>query len=211
MSRRLTGAFSLAEIITVIAILLILMAICGFAFGPSLYKAKTQPICASNLKQIATAYVMYSTDNDGGFPMIGGLSSHPYLAKQYHLVTRCPLNPQSEYEDMYSWALGLGGLRPNSPPRTSEIFPDGTSIPHFDSSLDVIVRCLDHGFDGFDRHGSRVFSIEGSTGGKVLGARLDTSVTRVFPLSCWEFGSWPKKQIAIYPGLWGHCDRPARG
>ncbi len=64
--RRKTG-FTLIELLVVVAIIAVLVAI----LLPSLQKARKQvrfTICASNLRQIASASIVYASESDGRFP-----------------------------------------------------------------------------------------------------------------------------------------------
>ncbi len=60
-------AFTLIELLVVIAIIAILAAILFPVFAQAREAAK-QTADASNMRQLATAMVMYATDNDGGTP-----------------------------------------------------------------------------------------------------------------------------------------------
>jgi prepilin-type N-terminal cleavage/methylation domain-containing protein len=64
MLRRANGGFTLIELLVVIAILAILAAILFPVFARARSKGY-QASCASNLKQIATAIIMYGDDHDG--------------------------------------------------------------------------------------------------------------------------------------------------
>src|SRR5689334_16347335 len=64
-------AFTLIELLTVIALIAILAAILFPVFGQARSKAR-QATCQSNLKQMGTAFAMYAADNDGLFPNPGG-------------------------------------------------------------------------------------------------------------------------------------------
>ena len=64
---RLFG-FTLIELLVVIAIIAILAAILFPVFAQARAKAR-QAVCSSNLKQIATAVIMYQQDNDGLGPL----------------------------------------------------------------------------------------------------------------------------------------------
>jgi type II secretory pathway pseudopilin PulG len=178
--------------LTVIAIVMVLMAIVLIVAGPGIYKQKTLPTCASNLRQIGMAYSIYYSDNDG-WPMDGGLVGPPWWAKRFgfNLQCSCPLNPKGQYWDNYT---------------ESNYFPDGSPIPQFDPSTDVLARCLEHGYDGFDKGSSTIWSITPATKGRVLGVRADGSVAKVAPVSCWEFGAWLPSTIPLYPQLWRSCD-----
>lgn len=64
-------AFTLIELLVVIAIIAILAAILFPVFAQARDKAR-QATCASNLKQIGNAFLMYASDWDGKFPTPGG-------------------------------------------------------------------------------------------------------------------------------------------
>ncbi|WP_309721760.1 DUF1559 domain-containing protein [Armatimonas sp.] len=65
------NSFTLIELLVVIAIIAILAAILFPVFAQAREKAR-QSVCISNLKQLGTAFLMYSTDYDGMFPSPGG-------------------------------------------------------------------------------------------------------------------------------------------
>jgi len=64
-------AFTLIELLIVIAIITILAAILFPIFGQAREKAR-QAMCQSNLKQMGTAFALYASDYDGVFPNPGG-------------------------------------------------------------------------------------------------------------------------------------------
>jgi len=66
-SDRCSGAFTLLEIIVVVAIIAILAALLLPALTSA--KAKSKQVgCANNLKQLALGFQMYAADNDGRLP-----------------------------------------------------------------------------------------------------------------------------------------------
>ena len=69
MSRRRSAqAFTLIELLVVIAIIAILAAIL-FPVFQSVRENARRATCQSNLKQLGTAFILYSNDFDGGLPM----------------------------------------------------------------------------------------------------------------------------------------------
>ena len=60
--------FTLIELLVVIAIIAILASILFPVFAQAREKAR-QTMCASNFKQLGTAFALYASDYDGGFPM----------------------------------------------------------------------------------------------------------------------------------------------
>ncbi len=68
--------FTLIELLVVIAIIAILAAILFPVFAKAREKAR-QTSCASNMKQIATATLMYVQDYDESFPLFGGEVNFP--------------------------------------------------------------------------------------------------------------------------------------
>ena len=70
MHRTRRSAFTLIELLTVIAIIAILAAILFPAFAKAKEKAM-QATCTSNLKQLALSMVMYTTDFDQRYPSSG--------------------------------------------------------------------------------------------------------------------------------------------
>ena len=71
--RRTRAAFTLLELLVVVAIVAALVAL----LLPALAGAREQArrvACASNLRQLHAAFMMYAQDNRGKFPMLGALN-----------------------------------------------------------------------------------------------------------------------------------------
>jgi prepilin-type N-terminal cleavage/methylation domain-containing protein len=66
-TRSVLRGFTLVELLVVIAILAILLVILIPALSGAMEKSR-RPKCASNLKQIGSAYLQYAGDNKGRFP-----------------------------------------------------------------------------------------------------------------------------------------------
>lgn len=193
--------------LVVIGIIGVLSGITGVMFGPGIAKSKTKPTCANHLRQVAQAYTLYQSDNDGGWPVIGGMVSNDYLAGLYKNPRACPLNPDSPYRDNYT--LGRYVMSPPGPGELTT-FLDGRPVPTFHPSTDVLARCLDHGAEGFSRGNGKIWVIDENTRGRVLGVRLDGSVRFVSPLSCWEARRMASPtELTVLAPVWRGCDYPA--
>ncbi len=102
---RYKSGFTLIELLVVVAVIAILVALLLPVLSTARHKAKDS-VCASNLRQLATATLLYAQDHDEAFPIGTYLSGHhngvcvrsvwglirPYL-KDFR-ITVCPANPQ---------------------------------------------------------------------------------------------------------------------
>jgi prepilin-type N-terminal cleavage/methylation domain-containing protein/prepilin-type processing-associated H-X9-DG protein len=132
---RSRSGFTLIELLVVIAIIAILAAILFPVFAQARDKAR-QATCQSNLRQYATATLMYVQDYDETFPMasyLGGTciatfywAVQPYVKNDG--ITQCPSEPQAM--DMTVMFAGPLPACPNTPRFTSyatnlDLFVDG--------------------------------------------------------------------------------------
>jgi prepilin-type N-terminal cleavage/methylation domain-containing protein len=199
MKKQSARAFTLVEIMVVLAIIFLFSAILFLVAGPGIARAKTQPSCSSNLRQQAVIYNLYATDNDDLSP---SSLQYLYTAKVDRNILVCPLSKLA-YRNMVD--VYNGYQLPGFKVKRSSL-PDGFALQSFDPQKDVLVRCLDHGFDGFSRQDSVGLKIDQHTKGKVLGVRMNGQITKVAPLSCWEFIYWEDPQIEANPTMWAGCD-----
>ncbi len=202
-------AFTLVEVIVVVAILMMLMSLVTIVVGPTVARRKTATSCASNLRQIAALYNLYMTDNDGVFPngsLMDRFTSSAYDPHNEEIF-RCPLTRGDDLNYGRYWDNVLGMTANWSKVPTITNFPDGRPIPASDPELDILYRCLDHAYGGFSRgEGIRVGRYLYNSVGTVLGVRLNGTVQKVAPDSCWEFKA--PKPISL-TNLWKNCDRPS--
>ena len=76
MKKKFQSGFTLIELLVVIAIIAILAAILFPVFAQAREKAR-QTVCLSNMKQIGTGLIMYTSDYDGYWPRDNGCSTTP--------------------------------------------------------------------------------------------------------------------------------------
>jgi len=130
--------FTLIELLVVVAIIGILAAM----LLPVLSKARERArrvSCASNLKQIGLAAIMYSGDKKGSFPSVGDTEADKYLALKllttnsymvYGEVFMCPSTGNAKTDDLAYAAMTAdntdyqyigSGIRDNNPSPTTTI------------------------------------------------------------------------------------------
>lgn len=96
--RKKSGGFTLIELMIVIAIIAILAAI----LVPNFIRARAQgqfTACKSNLKNIATALEMWSTDNSGRYPT--SLSQLTEGQRYLRTLPTCPAAGRDTYSEYY--------------------------------------------------------------------------------------------------------------
>ncbi|MHB8635910.1 MAG: type II secretion system protein [Fimbriimonadaceae bacterium] len=198
-------AFTLVEVLTVAAIVAILLGVTAYAVGPGIAESRTAPGCASNLRQIAMVYASYAADNDSKLPTKSIFQMSNSYSAEIAGVRRCPLT-HGGYWDDYGGALAF-----QNSTVYQTVLPNHRAIPAVDFERDVLYRCLDHGYAGFVRGtppGQGRLNNK-FTRGFVLGVRLDGSVTKVAPFSCWQFRYFDPAVVTSLPNLWANCDDPA--
>ena len=114
-SRKARAGYTLIEICTVLAVLLVLAALLFPVFGRVREKGR-QKSCQSNLRQIYLGMVQYVADHDSRFPNFGMLEPLMPYVKSYDLFY-CPSTPLppgtltpnggSDYSPIGSWIHAL--------------------------------------------------------------------------------------------------------
>src|SRR5436305_3763975 len=117
LHRTRTAAFTLIELLMVIAIIAILAAILFPVFAQARERARLTT-CLSNMRQIGTSLTMYVQDYDETYPYIRFKNDATYVwrnAIRPYLksldVLACPSNPFSR---------GIAGHGSNSPPKAGD-------------------------------------------------------------------------------------------
>lgn len=103
MGRRNNKGFTLIELMVVVVIIALLAGLAVPAINGALIKAK-QVKCASNMRQIGMAMLMYAGENNNRLPLntSHGGTEHfrvllePYISEDAENVFQCPHDPQGE-------------------------------------------------------------------------------------------------------------------
>lgn len=210
--RKSFKGYTLFEVLTVIGTVLLLSGLILFVAGPAVKEASSARVCASNLKQIAVAERLYMSNNDGGEAPWKAPQMRPYL-KESPVSLYCPKantylgsTRMSPYRDLI--ALHLAYV--NSYPRSIRAkLPNGLVAPDFDIEQDAILKCLEHGSQGYiePTSSNMLGLIEPNVRGKVLSLYLDGHVTPAHPVACWELPDMANELIyRQHPELLQLCD-----
>src|SRR5579883_3449855 len=110
-------AFTLIELLIVIAIIVILAAVLFPVFAQARAKAK-QTVCASNSRQLATALLIYAQDFDENTvilwrnfsqPSYPGWAQRLFPYVNNNAVFHCPAGPKSVPDNVMSFVVGGAG------------------------------------------------------------------------------------------------------
>ena len=115
-------AFTLIELLVVIAIIAILAAILFPVFAQAKVAAK-KTTSLSNLKQAATAQIMYSSDSEDTFPLVMAATHNPAVADGYGSTDYAWQNLVQPYAK--NWQLLISPLskyQRSDPRRSNDVF-----------------------------------------------------------------------------------------
>src|SRR5437868_8021584 len=105
LSATATGAFSLVELLVVLA-LVIIMVVMLYGFSSRSRQERDKAACRNNLQRVYVALEIFGTDHDGSFPVLAGAktSEEPLsmLVPKYTVATEsfiCPGGRDSEVPD----------------------------------------------------------------------------------------------------------------
>ena len=194
-------AFSLIEVLIVIAIILVVVAILFPVFGAAKREA-WKTVDTSNMRQVGIAIEAYMSDNDGLIP-----PHNPFLGRVYQPGTSNvlygPYEPLKAYgavdEILYSpkapeidydfrFELDLSKLRDPYPLDQTKM----SVRPQPSSVLAVCWQYLDHGYNASGGNVSLSLTPSSELKGGFLALRADGSISRVpaGAVSVWE---WSRK------------------
>jgi len=130
-----SSAFSLSELLIVVAIVAILGAILFPVFTNAREKSRTAQ-CLSNERQLSTAWLMYAQDNNGRvvpWSVSGKSASDAFvwdrLIEPYHknpTALRCPSGPALV---SYTYSANVGGASPSPPLRSLNSLKNPAQTP----------------------------------------------------------------------------------
>lgn len=205
--------FTLIEILTVIAIIMLLGCALCFAILPAIRESGTKTTCASNMAQMVHSAHLYAADNDEVLPYEGPTSpqSVRYIkATPWDLF--CPKYRRFKGVPMTTYIdeVVRYHLCRQMQPQPSRTLLNGMMSPDFDPSTDSLIKCNQHGsgtYQPLDMFGT-AYS-EPNIRGKVLSAYYDGSV-RYAPIApCWEI-PWepntPQLTILLIRNCDGHLE-----
>ncbi len=133
LPRARSGAFTLIEMLVVIAIIAVLAAILFPVFARARENARRSS-CQSNLKQIGLGVLQYTQDNDERFPPLYLSSTQPlgnwaqaiFPYVKSAQVYRCPSNPRNETALVYGAPKPVIGASYAANPRLLSYSGDST-------------------------------------------------------------------------------------
>ncbi|CAN5392068.1 hypothetical protein BH11ARM2_BH11ARM2_10240 [soil metagenome] len=209
-NRRSVQAFTLIEILVVISIMGLLSSFLGFVVAPAVKEKGTQTTCASNMRQIVSAYRLYANDNDDKLPQAGWDSAQmrSYL-KASPASFFCPKRHVVEGV-VYPTYVDLNGTfhaMANSFPDRPRELGNGLTAPRFDPERDAILKCNQHGIEGYDSPIVGTWYTVQNLRGRVLTAYLDGRTAFAPLTACWQLPyRIDELSYRQHPELIRHCD-----
>jgi prepilin-type N-terminal cleavage/methylation domain-containing protein len=170
------SAFTLVELLTVIAIIAVLASLLLTAVASAKKKSQTMT-CTSNLHQFSLALDLFLSDSGGQRPTVPDLLTNQYLPSPQSLI--CPEDKTGNWGQLVQMSGAFSTYSPNSPPANYSylLYPLSWSTAEWRAIVNAgsragVAACQLHGLGNQNTINIQNYS------GLLLRAQLDGSVIR---------------------------------